>query len=626
MSDKMKMSKKERKMYRKQVRSCKILEKHEGIKSVDKASCFVLVGNGGLVCGVQREDLMTLFSEFGPIEAIVMLPGKPYSFVVFQDVRSAEAAMLASVRDVFQQEFKHSFYLSYVDKVPHHVNPYESGLLPSGLILLENFLTEEEEQVLLELDEEIEDKVNNTDVCQQSLKHRQVKHYGFEFNYRTNDVDKDHPLKEPIPTICTQHLCRIQDITGLFPKLPDQLTVNKYLPGQGIPPHIDTHSAFEDGIISLSLGSQIVMDFQNPSGEHVPVLLPRRSALIMTGESRYLWSHGITPRKTDAVPDKDHSGQLTLMHRRTRVSFTFRVVRREKCDCDYPEQCDSQQKYKSMKQMELLLTEEQAKAVEDKHVYAVYEDIADHFSDTRHKPWPKVAAFLARLPKGSVVLDIGCGNGKYLGRNQHIIEIGCDRSASLGNICSQRGVEVFLADLLHLPLRSEVADACICIAVIHHLASKNRRLLAIQELVRLLRPGGQALVYVWAMEQDKIDGPSNYLKPSREAKLNNGCDSAEISISPILCKSAILETSDCKLPIHTNRTCFKQQDMLVPWCRKLSTACDIQTTSADKTFHRFYHVFKKGEIESLIEGIQNVSIQNSYYDKGNWCIILERKH
>ena len=25
----------------------------------------------------------------------------------------------------------------------------------------------------------------------------------------------------------------------------------------GIPPHIDTHSAFEDGIVALSLGSQV---------------------------------------------------------------------------------------------------------------------------------------------------------------------------------------------------------------------------------------------------------------------------------------------------------------------------------------------------------------------------------
>ncbi len=35
--------------------------------------------------------------------------------------------------------------------------------------------------------------------------------------------------------------------------MPNQLTINEYIPGQGIAPHIDTHSAFEGAIVSLSL-------------------------------------------------------------------------------------------------------------------------------------------------------------------------------------------------------------------------------------------------------------------------------------------------------------------------------------------------------------------------------------
>ena len=45
--------------------------------------------------------------------------------------------------------------------------------------------------------------------------------------------------------------------------------------------------------------------------------------------------------------------------------------------------------------------------LESKFVHDVYRDIAPHFSDTRHKPWPKVADFLTRLPRGSLVADIG---------------------------------------------------------------------------------------------------------------------------------------------------------------------------------------------------------------------------
>ena len=37
---------------------------------------------------------------------------------------------------------------------------------------------------------------------------------------------------------------------------------------------------------------QVVMDFRHPDGRHVPVYLPARSLLVMSGESRYVWSHG----------------------------------------------------------------------------------------------------------------------------------------------------------------------------------------------------------------------------------------------------------------------------------------------------------------------------------------------
>jgi alkylated DNA repair dioxygenase AlkB len=46
---------------------------------------------------------------------------------------------------------------------------------------------------------------------------------------------------------------------------PDQCTVNKYNAGHGIPPHIDTHSAFTHLIVSLSLGATTVMDFRRQS-------------------------------------------------------------------------------------------------------------------------------------------------------------------------------------------------------------------------------------------------------------------------------------------------------------------------------------------------------------------------
>lgn len=45
----------------------------------------------------------------------------------------------------------------------------------------------------------------------------------------------------------------------------------------------------------------------------------------------------------------------------------------------------------------------------------MYEEIAHHFSSTRHTPWPQVVKFLEQLSSNALVADVGCGNGKYLG-------------------------------------------------------------------------------------------------------------------------------------------------------------------------------------------------------------------
>ena len=45
--------------------------------------------------------------------------------------------------------------------------------------------------------------------------------------------------------------------------------------------------------------------------------------------------------------------------------------------------------------------------LERDHVHCVYSQIAPHFSDTRFKPWPRIAQFLEEQPPGSLIADIG---------------------------------------------------------------------------------------------------------------------------------------------------------------------------------------------------------------------------
>ena len=82
--------------------------------------------------------------------------------------------------------------------------------------------------------------------------------------------------------------------------------------------------------------------------------------------------------------------------------------------------------------------------------------------------WPSVESFVRELPPGSVIGDVGCGNGKNMRAcNQVGIGIASDVSVELCKICGANGHEVAAADALNLPYRTGVFDGVICIAVPH---------------------------------------------------------------------------------------------------------------------------------------------------------------
>lgn len=575
-----------KKTERKLKRALYIVEKILGNISSNLPTKIVLVANGGLTSEVDNTILFKLFNPFGAIESIITPLDASFSFVVFQQVKSATDAILelnGEQCDINCNE-QRTFYLTFANRVPDVVyNCFNCS--PPGARIIEDFVSESEEAELLQ---QVQENLDSNNL--QNLKHRQVTHYGYAFNYDTNSVDLNEPLERKIPENWLQIMRRLQMVE------PNQLTVNRYQPGQGIPQHVDTHSAFEGPILSLSLGSQISMEFHEPvSGQHCSVFLPRRSLLIMDDESRYLWNHGITCRKNDVI--RNDEGRLELKSRLVRTSFTFRKVNESKaCLCGFPESCDYQRRMKTQTSNALLnVSEEQAKCLEAEHVHSVYDNIADHFSETRHKPWPQIARFLDELPIGSLLLDVGCGNGKYLGRNQLTFQLGCDMSANLLNICRHRDLEVAQADIMNLPFRSNTFDAALCIAVLHHLALPARRLNATKELFRILKPGGSLLLYVWSLEQEKERAPSKYIKSNRKQ-----ADDNSITVDVL---------SGVELPVHVNRTGFVQQDLLVPWKSEDSSS-----------FNRFYHVFREGELESLLSAVKDIKITRSFYDQGNWGV------
>ncbi|KAK0447700.1 hypothetical protein EV421DRAFT_1889599 [Armillaria borealis] len=106
----------------------------------------------------------------------------------------------------------------------------------------------------------------------------------------------------------------------LFPTVPTrarQAIINRYDPGEGITPHVDLLKRFGDGIVGVSFGS---------GTRTYGVYLPEGSIIVMSGDARYKWSHGIEKKTMDYVqtPDTSSADAGRWVKRTMRMSITFR--------------------------------------------------------------------------------------------------------------------------------------------------------------------------------------------------------------------------------------------------------------------------------------------------------------
>jgi alkylated DNA repair protein alkB family protein 8 len=428
------------------------------------------------VTNASHESIFELFSTYGEILDVSLVPGKAFCFVTFANKVIAQAALedVNGKKSLSSSEAanKTPVYVTYIDHIPDQFKTkfyiWTMSKMPDGLYLYPDFIDENEEKAILDGFKWPSDQ--DQPAGSSLMKNRQVQHFGKEFIYGSNSIqDADHI--EPFPDHWSPIIQRSID-QGIEKRWPDQCTVNRYAPGHGIPAHVDNHACCDDTIVSLSLGSEVVMNFvdlDDPDKKSIPVSLKPRSLLAMTGRSRYTYSHGIVPRKADIVPLKTGDRTtLTLRPRHERVSLTFRKSTSEPCSCTYPQHCSSRMK-ENVDQIDQIT----ASKLEKEHVHQVYEQIASHFSETRHKPWPLVMSFLDQhLSPGSILVDIGCGNGKYLGHHLDVVGIGFDYSRQLLTFVRQKGLDAIRSDALNIPLKSGIADALINIAVIHHLSTK----------------------------------------------------------------------------------------------------------------------------------------------------------
>ena len=167
----------------------------------------------------------------------------------------------------------------------------------------------------------------------------------------------------------------------------------------------------------------------------------------------------------------------------------------------------------------------------------------------------------------SKVSDVGCGNGRNcLERRNELNYTGFEIVDNFIEISRSKGIRVIKSNILDIKSPDDIYDYTMCIAVIHHLDSEERRIKSIQELIRITKPGGKILIYVWAKEQEKFS--------------------------------------------H-----YKNNSIMVPW----------KVVKTGEVYDRFYYLFENAELETLVEKSNtDVKIIESGYQRDNYYVIIQK--
>ena len=106
----------------------------------------------------------------------------------------------------------------------------------------------------------------------------------------------------------------------------EQITIDEYLPGQGIPMHHDPQT-FGPTVLIVTLAGNWAMRFRHARthpyfrdglDDDEVAVLPVGSMLVLTGEARSIWMHGVCRRRSTNESTRRISVQLHTFARRNR--------------------------------------------------------------------------------------------------------------------------------------------------------------------------------------------------------------------------------------------------------------------------------------------------------------------
>jgi ubiquinone/menaquinone biosynthesis C-methylase UbiE len=226
-------------------------------------------------------------------------------------------------------------------------------------------------------------------------------------------------------------------------------------------------------------------------------------------------------------------------------------------------------------------------SIQSIYVKDVYEQIGTHFSATRNgDKWSYVTDFIKSINPNSLLIDLGCGNGKYIDTRRDIQYIAMDNCDTLLN-CAKNNYKnethvIYVKGVIqNIPLLNDYVDNFICIAVFHHIYETVERFRVVEEMIRILKVNGRGMITVWSTNQDE--------KRFKKWK-----------------------------PFGT-----KSNDYLVPWSYREKFGTNQQSNVVH--YDRYYHIFSKDELLSyFIPYMDKISIVSMEEIHCNWVLIIKK--
>jgi SAM-dependent methyltransferase len=124
---------------------------------------------------------------------------------------------------------------------------------------------------------------------------------------------------------------------------------------------------------------------------------------------------------------------------------------------------------------------------------------------------------------GKTVVDIGCGNGR-IGRiigPKAYRYIGLDLSEAVYSFpayLQASNITLGRASATDIPLKDAISDVSVCWGVLHHV---DNPVAAISELIRITKPGGEILLFIYSKAYDARENLNRFVKQIDESeKLN----------------------------------------------------------------------------------------------------------